>query len=110
MMSDEQVLQLAANALSRGFDAEAYIVKYIAELKLKENKDLVPGSNVDELIQTLLDLFVKYFNTQDSTVYLTLLDTLRRILSEIYHSTDNIEQKEMFKNFIEQCNRIKQRE
>ena len=98
MNIDELALELAEKALNKGFDAEAYIVKYIAQQNLN-NKDLVPGSNVDECIELMLNLFVTYYNNKSVTTLKPLLTILQQIISEMYHDCTNTE-KQLFNNFI----------
>lgn len=91
--------KLAENALNKGFDVEAFLVlSAIQDLDVHE--DLVPSSNVDEGFQHILELFVSYMRNRDTLTYKTLLNTLRQILSELYHTTDSQEQKALFKEFV----------
>ena len=104
---DKTALQLANNSLERRFDAEAYIVKCLAEMRIANNPiDLVPNSSIDENIQELLNQFVNYMKSRSSADLSILLSTLRQIVSELYHSCQSKEQKELIKGFIEKCNCI----
>lgn len=103
MNIDETALILADKALKNNFDPEAYIVKYIAEIKLasKANEvDYVPGSNIDEGIQQLLKLFVTYYNNKSVETLNPLLLTLRQILSELYHTCNSDNERALMQEFI----------
>ena len=86
MSTDELALDLARRALSNHFDPEAYIVKHIAEKRLGIVEDIVPGSDIDEFIQRLLNLFVIYSKDRTADNLDKLLTTLRQIISELYNS------------------------
>ena len=103
MTLDEKALQLADRALTNGFDPEAYLVKYVAEIRLNqsENTDLVEGSNVDEFIQTMLQLFVTYYNSKTVEALTNLLLVLRQVISELYHDCETQQEKDEIKKFIE---------
>ena len=100
MSTDELALTLANKALASHFDAEAYIVKYIAEKKLRIDKDLVPSSNVDEFIQRLLNLFVIYSEDRTSENLNRLLLMLRQVISELYHTSETKEERNLIKQAI----------
>lgn len=107
MTQDELALQLADKALSRGFDPEAYLVKYVAEQRLKQpNEDLVEESNIDEGIQTMLQLFITYYNSKTIEDLKQLLLVLRQIISELYHDCSQQEQKNEIKHFLELAQNI----
>lgn len=102
MTQDELALELANKALNSSFDPEAYIVKFIAEERLKENKskDLVPDSSIDEGIQLLLDLFVAYFNNKSVDTLEPFLLMLRQVISELYNTCPTVEERDAVRNFI----------
>ena len=101
MTQDELALELANKALNSGFDPEAYIVKYIAEKKLKENPvDLIPDSSIDEGIQLLLDLFVSYYNNKSVDTLEPFLLILRQVISELYHTCPTQDERDEIRNFI----------
>lgn len=106
MTIDEYALQVAEEELDTQFDGLAYIVKYIAEINLTKDVDLVPDSNIDECIQHLSDSFVKYMQDRTIDNYSHLLNVLRQILSELYHTNTDSKQKEVFVDFIEKCKLI----
>lgn len=88
---DNLALNLANKSLENHFDAEAYIVKYVAELKLAKNpENVVPESNVDECIQIMLKLFVVYFNDKTVDNLNNLIIMLEQVVTELYNtcSTD----------------------
>ena len=93
MTQDELALQLAEKALDNNFDPEAYIVKYIAEKKLRP----IPQSN-DEIVanDTLSDLITSYYNNKSVETLKPLLAGFKQLFSEMYHTTtDKIEIEEM---------------
>ena len=100
MSQDEMALELANRALNSSFDPEAYIVKYIAEKKLKEQPDLVPDSSIDEGIQLLLDLFVSYYNNKSVDTLEPFLLVLRQVISELYNTCNTDEERDTIRNFI----------
>ena len=103
MSLDETALALANKALRTTFDPEAYIVKYIAEIKLSSSAnevDYVPESSVDECIQQLLKLFVTYYNNKSVETLNPLLLTLRQILSELYNTCNSDNEKSLMQEFI----------
>jgi hypothetical protein len=98
---DEVALHLANKALESRFDAEAYIVKYIAEKKLQHiEDDLIPESLVDDFIKELLDLFVVYYNDKTTSNLLNLMRTLQQVISELYNTCECKEEKEIIKQTI----------
>lgn len=103
MSLDELALQLANRELEKGFDAEAYIVKYIAELKLD---DKVPQSDIDDCIKLLLDLFTTYYNSKSVTTLRPMLDTLTQIISELYHTCKTTEELHCFGDFMHMLQKI----
>ena len=102
MTQDELALELANKALNTSFDPEAYIVKFIAEERIKENKakDIIPDSSVDEGIQLLLDLFVSYYNNKSVDTLEPFLLMLRQIISELYNTCNTDEERDTIRRFI----------
>lgn len=98
--------KLAENTLSKGFDVEAFLV--LAEIQKLEMPpvDLVPDSRVDEGLQGLLQLFMQYMKNRTSESYSQLLLSLQQILSELYHTTNSTEQKQLFKSFVTRLQQI----
>jgi hypothetical protein len=88
--------QLAERALERGFDAEAFIILYLLN---KENVDDVPDSDVDNKIQYMYDLFISYVTTHDTHTLETFLDTNYRMIDELYHSTVDKDERDLFKRY-----------
>lgn len=92
--------QLAENTLQRGFDVEAFIV--LCEISKLGNLEVdeVPDSSIDECIEELLNLFITYYNDKSVQTLKPLLETLRQILSELYHTCDTIEERNETREFI----------
>lgn len=62
--------------------------------------DYVEGSNIDECIQLMLNLFVTYYNSKSVETLQPLLITLNQIISELYHTCPTIEEQTLIKKFI----------
>ncbi|MBR4377274.1 MAG: hypothetical protein IKP50_00080 [Bacilli bacterium] len=108
MNIDEYALQLADNSLSRNFDPEAYLVKYVAELRLKQqcNDDLVEGSTIDDNIQLMLQIFVTYYNDNTDENLKRFLAVLKQIICELYYTCNIQSQKEEIQKFLSEITNI----
>ena len=62
--------------------------------------DYVEGSNIDECIQLMLNLFVTYYNSKSVETLQPLLITLNQIISELYHTCPTIDEQTLIKKFI----------
>ena len=98
--------QLAENQLSRGFDVEAFLVLCAISNMPTVSEDFVPESNIDEGIQHLLNCFVDYYTNRNEDTLKTMLDNLKQIISELYHTCISESEIEEFKTFIESLNNI----
>lgn len=87
---------LAQQALDKGFDAEAFIILHLLD---KEEKDKVPESEIDDKIQYMYNLFLLYITSHDIDVLQTFLETNYRMIDELYHSTNDVEERELFKQY-----------
>lgn len=85
--------QLAENELKKGFDVEAFLI--LAEIQ-KMNVDTIPESSVDETIQDVNGLFANYFHTRSLDSLGNLLNTIKRMLSEMYHTCSTQEERTLF--------------
>lgn len=93
--------QLAENQLKKGFDVEAFLILCAtSKMNTGINEDLVPESNIDESIDYLLKLFVTYYNNKNVETLKPLLTTIKQILSELYHTCNTNEEKELFKQIV----------
>lgn len=88
--------ELAENELKRHFDADAFIILALID---KMNIDLVPDSNVDETITDIQGLFVNYMYNRSISNLEELMSTIRKMLSELYH-TCTTEEKEVFTKYL----------
>ena len=102
MMSDKELnnyaLELANMSLENGFDENAYILKILAENAIKNENtkfDTIPESTVDERIEELMNDFIYYFNSKDLKALQKVMKTIRRIISEIYHSANTREERDI---------------
>lgn len=91
--------KLAINALSKGFDADAFIILTLLE-KEKAGQDLIPESNVDEQINDINGLFLEYYNNRCSNSLQCLLSKLRSLLSELYHTLETSQERELYCTFL----------
>ena len=103
---DRVALELANKALNNHFDPEAYLVKYVAEIRLKQEEDLVPDSNVDEFIQRLLNLFIIYSNDKTKENLDALMLTLKQVISELYHTSETKLFRDIIKDTIKSLQQI----
>lgn len=88
--------ELAENELKKHFDVDAFIILALVD---KMNIDLVPDSNVDEVITDIQDLFINYMKNRSITNLEALMSTIRKMLSELYH-TCSTEEKEIFTKYL----------
>jgi hypothetical protein len=84
---------LAEKALSRGFDVEAFLILTLL-------KDDVPNSEVDNKIQDMYNLFLLYVENHSIESLNAFLSVNYKMLEELYHSTYNKEEKELFKEYL----------
>lgn len=94
--------ELAENELAKHFDVDAFIILALID---KMNIDLVPESNVDETITDIQGLFVNYMHNRSISNLETLLSTIRKMLSELYH-TCTTEEKEVFTKYLSNLENI----
>lgn len=114
MNVDDIALERARKALQNRFDAEAYIVMALAEMRT--GQDRVPESTIDENIGGMGDEFVRYMNAKANyrngkikkEELLSHLDTfltyIGKITTELYNSCDCIEEKEKIKTKYQNIN------
>lgn len=108
MNVDAIALDRARKALQNRFDAEAYIVLALAEMRI--GQDRVPESTIDENISGMGDEFVRYMNAkanyrngkikkEELLLHLdTFLNYISKITTELYNSCDCIEEKQKIKS------------
>lgn len=91
--------QLAEKSLEKGFDVEAFLV--LAEIqRLQPIEDLVEESTVDEDINDISKLFIKYFYDRSVQNLEDLLISIRQMLSELYHTVETNEERDLFKSYL----------
>lgn len=88
--------ELAENELAKHFDVDAFIILALVD---KMNIDLVPDSNVDEAITDIQDLFINYMKNRSISNLEALMSTIRKMLSELYH-TCTTDEKEVFTKYL----------
>ena len=88
--------ELAENELKKHFDVDAFIILALVD---KMNIDLVPDSNVDETIIDIQGLFINYMKNRSISNLEALMSTIRKMLSELYH-TCSTEEKEVFTKYL----------
>ena len=82
--------ELAENELKKHFDVDAFLILALVD---KMNIDLVPESNVDETITDIQGLFVNYMKNRSIGNLEALMSTIRKMLSELYHTCSTEEKK-----------------
>lgn len=97
--------ELAERTLQKGFDVEAFLV--LSEINRLTYIDKVPGTEIDEGIDKLAKIFVSYYNEKTVNSEKTLLNALHQIISELYHTCENTEQKTVFIEFLNGIHNIK---
>lgn len=88
--------ELAENELKKHFDVDAFLILALVD---KMNIDLVPESSVDETITDIQGLFVNYMKNRSISNLEALMSTIRKMLSELYH-TCTTEEKEVFTKYL----------
>ena len=74
---------------------------YIVRDKLGEKVDLVPESNIDEQIADIQSLFVTYMRDRNITNLNNMLDSTYKMISELYHTCSDLNEKNIFHKFID---------
>lgn len=114
---NDKAIQIANNSLQKGFDWQAFLVLSVAQQNLtflndERNKDVidyVKDSGVDENIQLFLNKFINFSeikkqdnvdNEQVINELNTLLSFLKKIITELYFSSNTMEEREVIKNFL----------
>ena len=86
--------QLAENQLKKGFDVEALLI--LAEINKMDNIDLVPDSEVDEMITDIGRLFITYAQNKNASNLDIMLNSVIKMLGELYYSCTSPQEKELF--------------
>ena len=97
-------------ALKDGFDEQGYILKTLSDISLRlsgESVDLVPESQIDETIQSLINDFVLYFNSKDIKALENFLDKMHNILSELLHGAESVEERGVILHYVKKISKIK---
>ena len=89
--------KLAEQALSKGFDVEAFLILYLTHNFEPED---IPGTEIDDNIQEMYNLFLLYVKNRDLDVLERFLDINYRMIDELFHSTDNTREKNILYNYI----------
>ena len=80
---------------------------YIVRDRLLTNPvDLVPESNIDEQIEDIQSLFVNYMRDRTLDNLTTLLSTICNMLSELYHTCTEPQERQEFSTFIKNLNSL----
>lgn len=114
---NNKAIEVANNALQKGFDWQAFLVLSTAQQNLKylndtEVIDYVENSGIDENVQLFLNKFIylsKNKEIQTETENLedlqSLLRFLKKIINELFFSSVSIKEKDLIKDFIESLQR-----
>ena len=87
--------KLAEQALSKGFDVEAFIILTL----LNNEKDDVPDSEVDDKIEYMYSLFLSYIETHDTKILAEFLDTNCKMIGELLHSATKLDEISLFNTY-----------
>lgn len=79
---------------------------YIVRDKLSEKVDLVPESNIDEQISDIQNLFVTYMRDRTITNLNNMLDSTYKMISELYHTCSDPNERNIFHKFIDSISNI----
>lgn len=79
---------------------------YIVRDKLGEKVDLVPDSNIDEQISDIQNLFVTYMRDRNITNLSNMLDSTYKMISELYHTCSDPNERNIFHKFIDSISSI----
>ena len=79
---------------------------YIVQDKLTDKVDLVPESNIDEQISDIQNLFVTYMRDRNITNLNNMLDSTYKMLSELYHTCSDPNERNIFHKFIDSISSI----
>lgn len=85
--------ELAENELKKHFDADAFLI--LAEIA---RLDAVPDSDIDEHIDTSKDMFAEYMRSRSAQDLATYMAQVHQIVSELYHTVESVEEREIIKN------------
>lgn len=83
--------------------ASLYIVR---DKLLDKSVDLVPESNIDEELEDIQSLFVNYMKERTISNLNNLLSTICNMLSELYHTCSDEQEKQEFLVFIKNIDSI----
>jgi hypothetical protein len=95
--------RLAESALAKGFDATAFIILCeIQKLSLCQTSetDEVPESNIDDSIKLMLKFFVSYYNEKSVDTLKQVLDTIKQVVSELYHTCNSENEVSLIQEFV----------
>lgn len=114
MMKNAEIHQYAHNlaemSLENGFDENAYLLKAVSEMALRQQGievDLLPDSDVDEKINDLMQNFIFYYNMHSVETLGQVMQTIRKIVSEIYHGCENEQERQVVMKEIDIIKKIR---
>lgn len=93
--------ELAENELKKHFDADAFLI--LAEIA---KLDAVPDSNIDEHIDTSKDMFAQYMRSRSRADLTAYMAQVHQIISELYHTVESVEEREIIKNELAKMTQI----
>lgn len=79
---------------------------YIVRDKLTDKVDLVPESDIDEQIEDIQGLFVTYMRDRNITNLNNMLDSTYKMISELYHTCSDPNERNIFHKFIDSISSI----
>lgn len=107
---NEMAMRDARNILVQRFDWEAFMV-YSMALQNTQTMPDIDDTEIDDNIKAVFSDFVKYYTKkklkQDaSREFSTMLDSFRKIITELYYQSDSAE-KEKIVETVEKLDRLK---
>lgn len=106
----QHAFNLAEMTLANEFNIDAYILKILSAKELAalgHVPDYAPDSNVDECINNLLKIFIAYNRNKNINNLDEFMNTIKSIISEIYHNSETLEERNLIQNYIKKISMIK---
>lgn len=105
---NQEALKRAEQSLSSHFSSDAYIVYSISKYLIDKSKadivDYVEGTTIDEEIQNILNLFIKYSHSNDleecKSILSNIMVKLKQIITELYMLNNNNGLRGIIKNCL----------
>ena len=91
--------KMAEEALEKRFDVEAFLV--MSEILNQEHKtDLIQETKVDDDLMDITGLFANWYHNRSLDNLELLLISIRKMLSELYNTAENDEERQLMKKHL----------